>query len=157
DFVRPGLNFNITAASIAQDGTITARILVTDPKGLPLDRNGVTTPGAVSMSFVAATIPKGHRQYTSYTTRMQTSPITKVSATQAAADTGGSFTANADGDYTYTFKTRAPSGFDASATHTIGVYGSRNLSDFGLGTNFASGTFNFVPNGGKLSVVRDII
>src|SRR5579864_3250046 len=135
DFVRPGLVFKVSSASIAQDGTITARVLVTDPKGLPLDRNGVNTPGNVSISFIAATIPKGQRQYTAYTTRVQTSPITKVSATQAGGDSGGSFAANADGDYTYTFKTRAPSGFDPSATHTIGVYGSRSLSDFGLETN----------------------
>src|SRR5579864_3000790 len=79
NFVRPGLVFKISSASIAQDGTITARVLVTDPQGLPLDRNGVDTPGSVSISFIAATIPKGQRQYTSYTTRVQTSPITKVS------------------------------------------------------------------------------
>ncbi len=157
NFVRPGLVFKVTAASIAQDGTITARVLVTDPQGLPLDRKGVDTPGTVSISFIAATIPKGQQQYTSYTTRVQTSPITKVSATQASGDSGGSFTANADGDYTYTFKTRAPSGFDATATHTIGVYGSRDLSAFNLGTNFASTTFNFVPNGANVTVVRDVV
>src|ERR1700676_5270704 len=41
NFVRPGLVFKISSASIAQDGTITARVLVTDPQGLPLDKNGV--------------------------------------------------------------------------------------------------------------------
>ena len=157
DFVRPGLVFKVTSAAIAQDGTITARVLVTDPKGLPLDRNGVNTPGKVSISFIAATIKNGERQYTAYTTRVQTSPITNVSATQAGGESSGAFLANADGDYTYTFKTRAPSGFDATATHTIGVYGSRDLSEFQLGTNFASTTFNFVPNGAPVTVVRDII
>lgn len=157
NFVRPGLVFKVTTASIAQDGTITARVLVTDPKGVPLDRDGILTAGAVSISLVAATIPKGQEQYVSYTTRVQTSPITKVSDTQPAADSGGSFAKNEIGDYTYTFKTRAPSGSDASATHTIGVYGSRNLTDFNLGTNFASTTFNFVPAGGPVTVTRDVI
>ena len=157
NFVRPGLVFKIASAQIAQDGTITARVLVTDPKGIPLDRDGINTAGAVSISLVAATIPKGQRQYNAYTVRTQTSPITKVSAIQAGSDSGGVFTKNADGDYTYTFKTKAPSGFDASATHTIAVYGSRVLTDFNLGTNFASTTFNFVPNGGQVAVVRDVI
>lgn len=157
NFVRPGLVFKVASAQIAQDGTITARVLVTDPKGIPLDKDGINSAGTVSISLCAATIPKGQKQYTSYTVRTQTSPITKASAIQAAADSGGSYTKNADGDYTYTFKTKAPSGFDASATHTIGVYGSRNLADFDLGTNFASTTFNFVPGGGQPLVVRDVI
>ncbi|HEV2687091.1 MAG TPA: OmcA/MtrC family decaheme c-type cytochrome [Bryobacteraceae bacterium] len=157
NFVRPGLVFKVASAQIAQDGTITARVLVTDPKGIPLDRAGIVTPGAVSISLIAATIPKGKTQYTSYAVRTETSPDGKQSAIQAAADSGGTFTANDVGDYTYTFKTKAPSGFDASATHTIGVYGSRNLSDFNLGTNYASTTFNFVPNGSPVTVVRDVI
>ena len=66
NFVRPGLVFSIPSASMAQDGTIKVRVLVTDPQGLPLDRNGVDTPGAVALSFVAATIPQGQKQYTAY-------------------------------------------------------------------------------------------
>ena len=33
NFVRPGLVFKVASAAIAQDGTITARVLVTDPAG----------------------------------------------------------------------------------------------------------------------------
>ena len=158
NFVRPGLVFKVASAQIAQDGTITARVLVTDPKNIPLDKDGIYTPGSVSISLIAATIPKGQKQYTSYTTRVQTSPITGHSAIQPAGDpAGGVWTKNDIGDYTYTFKTKAPSGFDASATHTIGVYGNRNLNDFNLGINYASTTFNFVPNGGQVTVVRDVI
>jgi OmcA/MtrC family decaheme c-type cytochrome len=157
NFVRPGLLFKVASAQIAQDGTITTRVLVTDPKGIPLDKDGINTAGTVALSFVVATIPKGQKQYFAYTVRTQTSPITKVSAIQAGADSGGTLTRNADGDYTYVFKTKAPTGFDASATHTIGVYGSRVLTDFNLGTNFASTTFNFVPNGAPVTVVRDVI
>jgi len=157
NFVRPGLAFKITSATIAQDGTITARVLVTDPQGLPLDRNGVNTPGAVSMSFIAATIPNGKTQYTAYTTRTVTSQDGKNTAIQASTDSGGTYTANADGDYTYTFKTKAPQNFDQAATQTVAVYGSRNLTAFNLGTNRASATFNFVPNGSKVTVIRDVV
>src|SRR5215472_15121769 len=62
NFVRPGLVFKIPSASIAADGTITMRVLVTDPLTLPLDKNGINTPGLVTMSFVAATIPNGQKQ-----------------------------------------------------------------------------------------------
>ena len=133
DFVRPGLVFKVASANIAKDGTITARVLVTDPQGLPLDRAGVDTPGAVSMSLIAATIPNGQKQYTSYTTRTVTAVSGGATAIQASADSGGTFTANADGDYTYAFKTKAPSGFDQTATHTVAVYGSRNLTTFQYG------------------------
>ena len=157
DFVRPGLVFKVSSASIAKDGTITARVLVTDPQGLPLDRTGVDTPGTVSMSMIAATIPNGQKQYTSYTTRTVTAVSGGATAIQASADSGGSFSANADGDYTYTFKTKAPSGFDATATHTVAVYGSRNLTAFNMGTNYASATLNFVPNGAAVTVTRDVV
>lgn len=55
------------------------------------------------------------------------------------------------------FNTKAPSGFDASATHTVGIYGSRDLTAYDLGTNYASATYNFVPNGAKVTNVHDVI
>jgi OmcA/MtrC family decaheme c-type cytochrome len=156
-FVRPGLVFKITDAQIAADGTITATLSMTDPQGLPLDRTGVTTPGAVAVSFVVATIPKTQEQYTAYTVRTKTSTINGKSAIQAGADTGGTFTLVSDGVYKYKFGTKAPAGYDTAATHTIGAYGSRNLTIFDLGTNFASTTFNFVPGGGAVTVTRDVV
>ena len=139
-FVRPGLVIKITSAQIAADGTITATISITDPQGLPLDRTGIFTPGAVSLSLVAATIPKGETEYVAYTTRTQRSTITGNSAIQAAADAGGTFTQVGDGVYQYRFVTRALSGFDALATHTIGAYGSRDLSLFDLEGDVAETT-----------------
>ena len=156
-FVRPGLVFQVASAAIASDGTITATLSIADSEGLPLDRLGVGTPGAVAASLIAATIPRDKDQYTSYTTRSQKSPITNVTAIQAGADAGGIFTKLSDGVYQYTFATKAPAGFDAAATHTIGVYGSRNLTAFRLGTNYASTTFNFVPNGSAVTKVRDVV
>lgn len=157
NFVRPGLVVTITGAGIAQDGTIHADFTLADPKGLPLDRNGVTTPGAISTSFVAAYIPPGQTDYIAYTRRTQTSPITNNSAVQPAADSGGTYTQTGDGQYTYTFATKAPSGFSANATTTIGMYATRDLSEFDLGTNSANDTFNFVPNGSAVTDVHDIV
>lgn len=156
NFVRPGLVITIESASIASDGTIQTQFKLTDPKGLPLDRAGVTTPGSISVSFIAAAIPQGQEQYVAYTTRNVTSPITGNSAVQAGTDSGGTFNQIADGEYTYTFKTKAAS-FDPTVTQTIGMYGSRDLSEFGLGVNYDDATFNFVPNGNAVTVTRDVI
>src|SRR5207244_10224042 len=101
-------------------------------------------------------LPNNQTIYTSYTTRAATGTVIPTT-NQAGADSGGVITQLAPGQYQYVFKTKAPIGFDASATHTIGIYGSRNLSDFSLPTNYASTTFNFVPNGAKVTNVHDII
>ena len=53
------------------------------------------------------------------------------SQTQAANDSGGTFTTNAIGDYTYTFKTKAPATFDPTVTTSIGVSAHRDLSAYG--------------------------
>lgn len=155
-FVRPGLKVTINSAEIAADGTVSAVFSVTDLRGLPLDREGIVTPGAVALSFIAAHIPQGQQQYVAYTTRRVTGAVSGT-VTQAASDTGGIYTRIADGQYRYTFGIKAPSGHDRSATHTIGIYGSRNLQEFDLGTNYVSTTFNFVPAGAQVTTVRDVI
>ncbi len=154
DFVRPGLVVTITGASIASDGTIQAQFTVTDPQQLPLDINGVQTPGAVSTSFVAAYIPKGTGNYVALTTRTQTGAT--GTANQPASDRGGKITGS-NGQYTYTFATKAPSGFDTSQTVSIGMWASRDLSEFELGTNSANSVFSFVPNGSAVTEVHDVV
>jgi OmcA/MtrC family decaheme c-type cytochrome len=156
-FVRPGLEIKITGAEIDSAGAIQVRFRLTDARGLPLDREALSTPGAVSVSFIAAYLPKGQSQYVAYTTRTQTSPITNQSAMQAAADSGGVFEKLAEGEYRYRFATRAPAGFDRTATHTIGAYGSRNLTEFELGTNYDDDVYHFVPAGGTPQGMRDVI
>jgi OmcA/MtrC family decaheme c-type cytochrome len=159
NFVRPGLQFRILSAEIAADGTISARVRVTDPRGLALDRLGVNTPGNVSMTFVAAFLPSPDAKYTAYTTRVQTSPITRQSATQAAGESNGRFEQLAEGEYRYTFATKAPANLNRQAVHSILVYGSRNLSEFDLGTNYDDDVFHFIPAGGQPAAaqVRDIV
>lgn len=155
EFVRPGLTIAVQSAAIASDGTITAAYTVSDPSGLPLDMAGVTTPGTISLNFLAASIPKGEEQYVSYITRAATGAVIPATS-QPAADSGGATVQAGPGQYTYTFNTKA-AGFDPAATNTIGIYGSRNLTVYNLGTNYASTTFNFVPNGSPVVTTRDVI
>ena len=162
NFVRPGLVVKIVNGTIANDGTITANVTLADPRGLPLDRDGITTPGAISISCVAAYIPRGQTQYVSYTTRTKTSTFPSTvgkQAIQAATDNpAGTWTRTADGAYTYVFRTKAPTSFDKTATHSIGCQASRNLmTDFELPNNYDTDVFTFVPDGSKVSVTRDVI
>ncbi len=155
EYVNPGLKITVNSAAIAANGTITVTYTLTDPNGIPLDTAGVVTPGTISLSYIAAVIPNGQEDYTAYTTRAATGTVIATTQ-QPGADSGG-VTTGGPGQYTYTFHTTAPAGFDATATHTIGIYGSRNLTTYNLGTNYASTTYNFVPNGAKVTVVHDII
>ncbi|MBC7924582.1 MAG: OmcA/MtrC family decaheme c-type cytochrome [Bryobacteraceae bacterium] len=155
-FVRPGLSVKVNSAEIAADGTVSVVFNVADPRGLPLDREGIVTPGTVALSFIVAHIPQGQQQYVSYTTRSATGVVSGT-VTQAASDTGGAYTRIAEGQYRYVFRTKAPTDIDRSTTHTIGIYGSRNLQEFELGTNYVSTTFDFIPAGGQVATVRDII
>jgi OmcA/MtrC family decaheme c-type cytochrome len=150
-FVRPGFNISIVSAKIATDGTISVQYKLSDPKGLPLDRNGIETPGTISVSFVAAFIPKGQTQYVAYNTRTAVGLLNGKSGVQATSDSGGTTQTVATGEYVYTFAKKAvpPTGtYDATATHRIAIYGSRNLTEFDMGTDRDSEVFDFVPAGG---------
>lgn len=162
-YVRPGLNISIVSAQIAQDGTISVDFQLTDvpPTGTaaqPLDITGVNTPGPISLSFLIAYIPKGQTQYVSYISRLASAATGGATATQAAGEsmTSGIIKTVSQGEYVYTFHNKAPSGFDPTATHRVGVYGSRNLTEFDLGTNYDDATFDFVPAGGT-PAPRDIV
>src|ERR1700758_559325 len=86
-FVTTGVVTKIKSASIAKDGTITARFTLTDSNGAGLDVNGVLTPGIESIAFVAAYIPNGQSQYTAYTTTVDKSTTnSNPSQTQAGTD-----------------------------------------------------------------------
>ena len=146
----------INSAQIASDGTITVVYTLTDPSGLPLDANGITTPGTVSLGYVAAVLPNGQEDYTAYTTRAN-SGTAVASTNQPGPDSGGVTTNPAPGQYQYVFHTKAPAGFDVTATHTIGIYASRVLTTYDLGTNYASAVFNFVPNGAAVTKTHDVI
>src|SRR5271157_3904 len=158
---KTGVVVKIQSAAIAKDGTITARATIVDSDGNPLDRLGVASKGPVSMSFIAAYIPAGQTQYVSYTTSVAAATLNKnPSQTQAANDSGGTFVTNAIGDYTYTFKTKAPTTFDPTVTHSIGVSAQRNLAEFGTFDEWSetsNDVFNFVPNGSAVKVTRSVV
>jgi OmcA/MtrC family decaheme c-type cytochrome len=96
-------------------------------------------------------------------TRPQTSPINGRTEVQASGEsrTTGTLQTVALGEYIYTFKQKAVgkggTAWDKGATHRMGVYGSRNLTEFDLGTYNDDETITFVPAGGVPTVTRDIV
>jgi OmcA/MtrC family decaheme c-type cytochrome len=156
DFVLPGLNIAINSASISGAGVISVTYTLTDPNGLPLDATGATTPGVISLAYVAAYIPRGQEQYTAYTTEQATGAVLGT-ITRPFFELGGTAARVGPGQYQYTFMAKAPAGFDPTITNTVAVAGNRNLTPFNLGTDYAGVSFNFVPNGAPVSVTRDVI
>ena len=157
DYVRPGLVITVNSVTFDAGLHPIVDVTYTDDLGVPLDRAGALTPGAISMSFVLAWWDPASQNYTSYTTRVQTSPITNVSATQAAADSGGTWTDIDIGHSIYTFKTALPAGYDQTATTTLGIYATRDTSDIVGKDYYANVEQDFVPSGAPVTQVWDMI
>jgi OmcA/MtrC family decaheme c-type cytochrome len=159
--VRPGYHIKINNLTIPADRKPVADVTITDDLGLPLDRNGLQTPGTCGTTFVLAWYNGSTRDYTSYATRVQTSPITGVSATQATSDSGGVYKDIELGHFTYTFKTVLPADFDKTRTHTIAAYGRRTIPDYIpvlAGKEYIDNDeYDFRPDGGTVTEKWDLI
>lgn len=158
-YIRPGLNIKVNSISIPDDLKPVVDITITDGKNQPLDRLGEKTPGAVSVSFILAHYDPEARVYTSYTTRTATAPANSpnpgAKATQASADSGGKWTSEGDGRYTYKFGKTLPADFDKTATHTLGLYATRNLSTE-IGKNYYfDDEKDFRPDGQNVTATWD--
>lgn len=152
---RPGLTIEIFDATIPSDRKPIVTFRITDDAGVGLDRIGLFTAGPVTLRFVIARIDPGNRHYTAYTTRMRTGAFGTV--LQAWHESDGTFADLGGGKYTYQFKTVLPENFDKTVTHTVAIGGRRDLSEFNGGVHFATAVFDFVPAGGLVTTVRDIV
>jgi OmcA/MtrC family decaheme c-type cytochrome len=151
-WIRPGYVIKVNSVTIGADRKPVVDVNITDSAGQPIDRLGVLTPGPAGTSWIAAWWNPASRHYTAYTTRTQTSPITKVAAVQAGTDTGGKYTDLETGHFKYTFGTALPAGFDMTKTTTIGIYGRRvmpaDILDGKLYT--ANLEYDFRPDGAAI-------
>ncbi|MBI3935213.1 MAG: OmcA/MtrC family decaheme c-type cytochrome [Acidobacteria bacterium] len=157
-FIQPGLNLQIQSVEVS-GSTVIVTFRITDNNNQGLDRLGVETPGSVSTTWVLSRINPGETQYTSYRTNAVGQP--------AGENIAANYQSLGNGVYKYTFSTTLPSGYPAGATHTVGVYATRDLralaEQLGLfqlvktGRYIANATSNFVPSGGAVIVVRDVV
>jgi OmcA/MtrC family decaheme c-type cytochrome len=157
EYITPGLTITINSAQISSAGVISVTYTLTDPTGAPLDAAGVTSPGPVTLAYVAAYIPNGQEQYVAYTTASATGTALGTITRPDFEIFVGQPTQVGPGQYTYTFQAKAPAGFDPTVTTTVAIDGTRNLTAYNLGTSYGSATFNFVPNGSKVTATRDVI
>lgn len=153
---RPGLSVQITNVTIPESRRPEVTFRITDERGTPLDRQGILTEGVVTLRFIIARINPGDRQYTAYTVRRQTGAVLGT-VEQASADTGGTFTEIGPGTYVYRFGTALPENYNRTVTHTVGVYADRNLTHVDGNIYVAAATFDFVPDGRPVTVVRDVV
>ena len=130
EYVRPGLNITIVGVQIGADLKPIVEVTFADDTGQPLDRAGVLSPGALSLSFILAWYDPVGRYYTDYYTRPQTSPITNVTANQANT-ASGTWEDLAVGHAKFHFTSALPATYDVTKTHTLGIYATRviNLTD----------------------------
>src|SRR5262249_16806678 len=163
DYVRPGFHITVNSVTIPADLRPLVDLSFTDDLNQPLDRLGQVTPGALSVSQVLAWYDPATRNYAAYTTRVQTAapPSTMVGAkaTQASADSGGTWTDLAVGHSTYKFKTALPAGFDMTKTHTLAIYATRALITPGASTKnyYAKIEDDFRPDGQTITDKWDIL
>ena len=54
-FIRPGLNIEVLDVVLPADKQLEITYSIKDPAGLPLDHDGIYTPGAVDMRFTRVT------------------------------------------------------------------------------------------------------
>jgi len=158
-YIRPGFHIAVNSVSIPADLQPVADLSFYDDLNQPLDRLGLATPGPLSISLIMAWWDPNARQYTSYTTRSQTSPITNVTAIQASADSGGTWTDLAIGHSTYRFKTALPAGYDTTKTHTLAIYATRDLITQNISDKdyYANVEQDFRPDGGAVTDTWDMI
>lgn len=156
--VGAGLKFELQDVNVS--GTLVSiTFRITDEAGTALDREGFFSEGAVTSRFVLAWLDQDAQgqplQYTSYTTKPQTSPITGNTEVQAAADEGGVYEEvdPEQGIYRYTLGTTINIA-DASRTHTLGAWAYRDYQDKRY---VANALYHFVPGGGAVTVKRDIV
>ena len=151
EWIRPGYQIEILDISIPEDMKPLVEFKIKDDLNQPLDRAGVETLGSCSLSFILAVFDGATRDFTSYSSRSVTSSISGNTATQATTDSGGTITDLAMGHGTYKFGTALPSGYDRTKTHTLAVYGTRNLTAI-IGKNYYSNvTFDFRPDGAPVT------
>ncbi len=155
----PGVKLTILDTQINAAGVATTTFRLTDENGLALDRDGIYTEAPISVRFVLAWIDEDASgeplQYTAYTTKSQSNPITGQTVDQAAADEGGAFEELdfTTGTYRYTFNTQIiPQ--DRTKTHTVGAWAIRTLDDI---TYSARALYDFLPAGGIPTTKREIV
>ena len=140
-FIRPGLVVEILDVVIPADMQLEVTYSIQDPSGLPLDYEGIHTPGVVDMRFTLSNIPMGEEQ--------------KVRLAYERTSRNGTLTSVSPGVYKYKFDAVLAS--DMDTTHTLVLGFRRDLEEFDMPRYSANDIQIWVPSGMYDAVPRDIV
>lgn len=159
-----GLKLEIKQVEIPEDRQPVVSLQIRDANNAPLDRAGVYTQGAVSVSFVLAHLSSSDGkvgEYVPYNTASVTGAMVGsdapvlASATQPRAENNGTWTEvdASIGTYSYRFNQVLPENYDKTKTHTLAIYASRTYS----GVQYAANPIHhFRPDGQDVTERREI-
>ena len=145
-YIRPGFNIKIQAVTnFAPGQKPVVELYYTDDLGGPLDRNGLATPGPISVRFIPALWNPSTRRYTDYL-GYDPDPTKNQNPTR---DTNGTWQDLEIGHYKYTFSVALPATMDATKPHTLAVMGRRTTTDI-VGKDYwaVPKYLDFVPSTG---------
>ncbi len=140
-FIRPGLDIEIVDVVLPADMQLEVTYSIKDPAGLPLDHDGIYTPGTVDMRFTLTYIPMDEEQ--------------KVRLAYERISQNGTLTQVGDGVYKYKFDKVIDTNLDT--TYTLVLGGRRDLQEFDL-DRYADNTIQvWVPSGMYDAVPREVV
>ena len=142
-YIRPGFNIKIQSVTNFAPGLkpVVEVFLTDDAKG-PLDRNGLATPGVISMRFIPAVWDPATRRYLNYI-GYDADPLKNQNPSR---DNTGTWQDLEVGHYKYTFNFALPATTDPTKPHTLAAMGSRNTTDIVGKTYWAVPQYvDFVP------------
>lgn len=144
--LEPGqnkLNVEILDAYVSDNREVVVTLNITDELGNPLRKSDIN-----SINFIVARIVKGG-EFIDYVTRVQ------KGAVQASSESGTADIVDmGNGMFQYTFGTILPPNYDRNTIHRVALYARR---DVGSQRWVSNATFDFVPSGGSVGGVRDIV
>jgi OmcA/MtrC family decaheme c-type cytochrome len=156
-----GLKVEVAGVEIPPDGKPVVSLSITDEVGVPLSFEALEGYGFTLAQITEDPIT-GLTSHQSlllrevegqpYRAGGETVQPALAKATQAFADSGGTWTSSGDDSYTYTFSNPLSQEVDPSLTTVLAVYAYKD----GRST-VANTIFNFVPEGGAAQVLREVV
>lgn len=136
------LNIEILEASVNAEREVMCTFRMVDENGSPLSVDDID-----QFNFIIARIVESG-EYIDYITRVQDGTV------QASSERNGTYDELGNGVVQYTFETILPEDYNPSLTHTCAIYARRAV---GSQEWISNATFDFVPSGGPLNSIREIV
>lgn len=156
-----GLVVKINKVDLPADGKPVVTLKITDGSGVPLPSKAVEDYG-FTIAQVVEDGKTGLSKYQnllvhdvngqSYQLNGETKQPTMAKATQAYADSGGTWADQSDGSASYTFKNALTTPADPNQTTVVGVYAAKNARAY-----VSNDVFTFLPSGGSPKVTHEVV